>query len=437
MGTDRESGFARADAHADAGRLEEAIAEYRSALAAQPGDVAAHTRLGLILRSCGDLDGAIESLNTALQLAPDADVARLNLALALDEAGDSSGALAFIEAAGDLIASSPRARWMASRILLRAGDFARGFAMHEARWDAGDASMRMRPYGKPRWRGEPAPGARLLIWHEQGLGDTLLALRHAATVRARGLSVVAHVQAPLAALARAYAGVEAVFDSEPPESAFDLHIPALSLPHALALDVHAAGGGLPALTPPPARMAKWRALLPPARAFRIGLAWRSTVYRDDLLVAQSKLARSLPLAALAPFGALPGVELVSLQVGHGAAETGVPLLDLTAHIDDMADTAALIAGLDLIVSIDTSVAHVAGAMGTPLFVLVNSDPDWRWLAGSVTSPWYPAARIFRQGARNDWRGAVGAAAAAAREMAATRTPPSWLDRVLARTRTRA
>ena len=251
MGTDRESGFAHADAHADAGRLEEAIAEYRSALAAQPGDVAAHTRLGLILRSSGDLDGAIESLNTALQLAPDADVARLNLALALDEAGDSSGALAFIEAAGDLIASSPRARWMASRILLRAGDFAGGFAMHEARWDAGDASMRMRPYGKPRWRGEPAPGARLLIWHEQGLGDTLLALRPAATVRARGLAVVAHVQAPLAALARAYAGVEAVFDSEPPESAFDLHIPALSLHHALALDVQAAGGGLPALTPPP------------------------------------------------------------------------------------------------------------------------------------------------------------------------------------------
>ena len=437
MGADREPGFARADTHADAGRLDEAITEYRLALAKQPDDAAARTRLGLILRSNDDLDGAIANLEMVLAQAPDADVARLNLALALDEAGEGKQALALIDAAGDLIANSPRARWMASRVLLRAGDFTRGFAMHEARWDAGDAALRMRPYGKPRWQGEPAPGARLLIWHEQGLGDTLLALRHAATVCARGLSVVAHVQPALAALARTYDGVEAVFDSEPPASAFDLHIPALSLPHALALDVKSAGAGLPALAPPPERLAKWRALLPPTSAFRIGLTWRSTVFRDDLLIAQSKLARSLPLAALAPFGALPGVELVSLQVGHGAGETGVPLLDRTSHIDDMADTAALIAGLDLVVSIDTSVAHVAGALGTPLFVLVNSDPDWRWLAGNVESPWYPAARIFRQGARNDWRGAVGAAATAARDMAAARTTASWLGRVLARARPRA
>jgi hypothetical protein len=227
-------------------------------------------------------------------------------------------------------------------------------------------------------------------------------------------------------------GVDEIVDPGAGAPAFDLHIPALSLPHALGLDVAAAGRGLPCITVPPARMQKWRALLPPRKAFRIGLAWRSTVYRDDPLVTASKLARSLPLATLAPFAALPGVELVSLQVAHGSEETaqvpGMLLTDLSTHIDDMADTAGLIAQLDLVVAIDTSVAHLAACLGTPLMVLLPGDPDWRWMAGPVASPWYPAARVFRQAARNDWRAPVALAATAAGALVAARKPPSLLKR---------
>ena len=172
--------------------------------------------------------------------------------------------------------------------------------------------------------------------------------------------------------------------------------------------------------------------MPPGTRFRIGLAWRSTIYRDDAGVAQSKLSKSMPLAALAPFGQLRGVELVSLQVAHGSEETGrvagLDLTDLTAHIDDMADTAALIGRLDLVVCIDTSVAHVAACMGAPLIVLLSSDPDWRWRAGDIDSPWYPAARVFRQSVRNDWRGPVQAACGAARAQATARKSPSLLAR---------
>ena len=154
---------------------------------------------------------------------------------------------------------------------------------------------------------------------------------------------------------------------------------------------------------------------------RIGLVWRSTINSDDLLVAQSKLSKSLPLASLREFAAITGVDLVSLQIGHGAEEittAGMRIADLTGRIDDFADTAAAIARLDLVVSIDTAVAHLAGALGKPVFVLLNHSPCWRWMAGRDDSPWYPSARLFRQTTRNDWRAPVAAAAAAARALVA-------------------
>lgn len=384
----------------------------------------------MLLRALDDVDAAVAQFEAVARLLPDDDTARLNLAAALDEAGDHARALGLIDASPALLAAAPAARWHAAAPLLHAGDYARGLAFFESRWAVGDPALRMRSYAQPLWDGAARAG-RLLVWHEQGLGDSLLGMRFAAAAAARGLTVIAEVQPPLRALMAGMRGVAEVADPLAPPP-FDLHLPALSLPHALGVRPGDAGRDLPALVAPPQRAEKWAALLPPADHFRIGLAWRSTVYRETPEALRSKLGRSLPLASLLPFGALRGVELVSLQVAEGAEETastpGLTLTDLTAHIDDLADTAALIARLDLVVSIDTVIAHVAGCLGAPLFVLAPQVPDWRWHAMGTASPWYPAARVFRQARRNDWRAPVASACAAARELVAARRPRGWLAR---------
>ena len=413
---------ASADEHASQGRFAEAIEAYAQALALTPDDADLLTRLALLQRSEGDLDEAIANFERALARAPDLPVARLNLALALDEAGDNARALILIDQAPDLLRDSAAARWMAALPVLRSGDLARGFAWYEARLDSGNRDAIARHRDLPRWTGASAPGKRLLLWHEQGLGDLLQFVRFAPLAAARGLALRLDAPAPLRALVADAPGLSPI-GPEGADGGFDFQLSAMSLPHVLGITLEQVGAAVPYLAAPAARRDKWRALLPDRKAaaagLRIGLAWRSTIFRDDMAVAQSKLSKSLPLALLQPFARLPGVELVSLQVGHGAEEAhqvgrAMRITDLGAHIDDFADTAALIERLDLVVSIDTSVAHLAGALGKPVFVLLNHSPCWRWLAGRDDSPWYPSARLFRQARRNDWRMPVEQAAAAAR-----------------------
>lgn len=432
MNASDDAVFAAAFADADAGRLAEAIEGLEAGLAIEPDNLAARARLGLIQRSLGDLDAALISFEQVHAAAPTADSARLNLALALDEAGLQARALALFDDAHELLATSPQARSMAAPVLLRAGDYQRGFNFYEARWDIDDPRQQMRAYPQPLWRGERGNGQRLLLWHEQGLGDTLMAIRFAAAASACGFAVLADVQPALHRLLATVPGVGTLCAGDAGAEQFDLHAPLLSLPHLLGIAAEAVGQGVPYLTAPEALLQKWRTLLPPTSKFRIGLAWRSTVFRDDLLVTKSKIEKSMPLAALRPFGALTGVELVSLQVADGAEETGsvsgMRLTDHTAQIEDMADTAALIEQLDLVVSIDTSVAHLAGGIGKPLLVLLKNDIDWRWVAGTLKSPWYRHAATFCQNARGDWRAPVAAACATARQLAATRQPEPWWRR---------
>ena len=424
--------FAAAFADADAGRLAEAIEGLEAGLVIAPGNLAARTRLGLIQRSLGDLDGALINFEQVHALAPTVDNARLNLALALDEAGLQARALSLLDDARELLANSPQARSMAAPVLLRAGDYGRGLSFYEARWDIADPRQTIRAYAQPLWHGEAGNGQRLLLWHEQGLGDTLMAIRFAAAASGRGFAVLADVQAALRRLLATVPGVGAICTGDAGCEQFDVHAPLLSLPHLLGIAAADVGDGVPYLKPPGVLLQKWRTLLPPTTKFRIGLAWRSTVFRDNLLVTKSKMDKSMPLAALRPFGALTGVELVSLQVAQGAEETagvgGMRLTDHTAQIEDMADTAALIEQLDLVVSIDTSVAHLAGGMGKPLLVLLKSDADWRWVAGPLKSPWYRHAATFCQNARGDWRAPVAAACATARQLAAARQPEPWWRR---------
>ncbi|MBL8385479.1 MAG: tetratricopeptide repeat protein [Burkholderiales bacterium] len=412
--------LAAAAAHQAAGELAAALDCCARAVDLAPQDPEALTALARAERGSGDLDAAIDHFERALAAAPDAEVARLNLAAALDEAGETARALALIDACDRLLAASAPARWLAAPPVLRSGDLARGFALYEARWQLGGAAFAPRHAGTPRWDGAAAPGRSLLLWAEQGLGDTVQFIRFARTAQARGLTVAAEVPRQLAALVAGMPGIAQVHAPDATAPTCDLQLPLMSLPHVLGTTLDGLDGDA-YLAAPADRRAKWAGLLPATQARRIGLVWRSTILRDDALVTQSKLAKSLPLAVLAPFATLPATQLVSLQVGHGSEEiAGLPrgfrLADPTAHIDDLADTAAAIERCDLVVTIDTVVAHLAGALGKPVFVLLAHSPCWRWLAGRDDSPWYRAARLFRQTVRNDWRAPVATAAAAARDL---------------------
>jgi tetratricopeptide (TPR) repeat protein len=426
----------RAAADADAGRFAEAVEACEEALALAPDFTAARAQLAWAQRCQGDTEAAIANFEAVLAREPANALAQVCLALAQDDANRPAQALALLDAAAPAMAADPQLRWLAAGVLLRAGDYARGFDCFESRWLTGNPSLQLRRYRQPPWDGGTQAGKRLLVWHEQGLGDTLLCLRFAARAAARGMTVLADVQPTLRSLVALAPGVAQVVGDTGPAPEFDCHLPAMSLPRVLGVTPEDAGAGLPGLAVPAPQAAKWQALLPASARLRVGLAWRSSISTHDAYAAANTLAKSMPLAALSALGDVPGVEYLSLQVGDGAHESrGVPglkLTDLTAHIDDMADTAALIDRLDLVITIDTVIAHVAGSMGTPLAVLSQHTVDWRYTAGGTTSPWYPQARILRQAARNDWRVAAAGAVALVREMADARRPAGLLARWLGR-----
>jgi len=256
-----------------------------------------------------------------------------------------------------------------------------------------------------RWKGEPLDEARILLYAEQGLGDTLQFVRYVPLVAARNGQVLLEVQPALRRLLSKVDGAFEVISRGADLPEFTWQCPLLSLPLAFATEVSTIPAQVPYITPDPAEVEAWRPRLQGEKR-RIGVAWGGNPehHRDRL--------RSIPLAQLAPLLDLPGTTFYSLQVGAGAEQTkqlppGARLIDLTASLKDFADTAALVAHLDLVISVDSSVAHLAGAMAKPVWVLLNKGPDWRWLLDREDSPWYPTARLFRQATAGDWRDVVG------------------------------
>ncbi len=420
------------------GRAADAVECFEPVLTLEPRNAALRTHLALMQRDAGDLQGAIANFEQALADASPAeiDTVRIDLALTLDDAGHNARALALIDQAAALLRESPAARWIAAHPVLRSGDFVRGFRLLESRWQMNQERFASRDYPQPRWQGEAAPGKTLLLWHELGFGDTLQFIRFAREAAARGLRIVADVQPPLRPLIADMPGVEAVADDDGKLPDFDFHLPVMSLPHVLGIDL-AHLDPSPYLAVSPGRRDKWQALLPTNRAFRIGLCWCSASYGGVFWIDQLKRKRSMPLRVLQPLGRLPDVELVSLQVGDGSGELDdlprdMRVTDLTAHIADFADTAALIERLDLVVCIDTVTAHLAGGLGKPVFVLLPHIGDWRWLDNRPDSPWYADLRLFRQQSLNDWRGCVEPAARAARALIDARGRPGPLRRWLRR-----
>ena len=364
------------------GQPEAAERHCRAALAANPGLAEAHASLGCLLTNAGRLDEAIAACQAALALKPDFAEAHWNLGIAH----------------------------------LLAGDLPAGFAEYEWRKRHPTHARDFRRLAQPEWQGEALAGRTLLVLAEQGLGDAIMFARYLAPLAARGARVVLACDPRLLPLLASAPGLARAVDRNRPLPAHDCWVDQMSLPHRFGTTLESIPAPAGYLRAEAARVAAWEARLPRRRAGarRIGLAWAGNPLHSN------DAHRSCPVAALRPLVAMAGDDFVSLQVGPNAAEARqLGLADHSALLRDFAETAALLAGLDLLITVDTSVAHAAGALGLPVWLLLPGAPDWRWLTGRADSPWYASARLFRQAEAGNWDGVVALVAASlAREVAA-------------------
>jgi tetratricopeptide (TPR) repeat protein len=401
----------------DLGRPGEALAACDAAVRIRPDYAEAHANRGACLNDLGRLDAALAAADRAIALEPDLVDAHANRGAALDNLGRLEEALAAYDRAVSLNPLSAEAHHNRALTLLRAGDLAAGFAEYRWRWKTGDVA-RHRPQVKcPEWEGEPLAGKRLLVFAEQGYGDTLQFARYVSLAEALGAEVTVLVDPALRRLiAASLAGVRVV-DSLPGDAEFDAKVAMLCLPRLFGTTLDTIPGRAPYLVADADRAARWAARLRAMSGRRVGLVWAGAARRHDPRAAAIDARRSLRLAQLAPLASAEGVQFVSLQIGEPAVEAraapaGMRLVDWTSEIGDFADTAALVAGLDLVITVDTAVAHLAGALGRPVWILSRYDGCWRWLKDRETSPWYPTARLFHQAAPGAWGPVVEAVGAA-------------------------
>jgi len=425
-------------------RPADAVAAYRGALAWQPADLEAWTNLGEALRhaAAGSGAAAVDAAARALRLEPGPADRHFNLGVALAEAGRPHDAVAAYDAALARAPDHVDARWNRACLQLLTGDFGRGWAGYEVRWRRSGAPVRR--LGPPLWRGEPLTGRTILLHHEQGFGDTLQFCRFVPEVarRADPAAILLEVPRELAGLLRdslAGPGVDVV-EAGAVLPRFDAHCPLLSLPLALGTELATIPAAVPYLRAIAERVAAWSARLgPPDGTVRVGLVWAGSASLGQADDHRLDRLRSVRLGALAPLAAIPGVRLYSLQKGPPAGELAafagaLPVVDRSPDLTDFAETAACIAQLDLVISVDTAVAHLAGALAKPVWLLSRFNGCWRWLTGRADSPWYPTLRLFRQAAPHDWSGVVAHVADELAALAAgdrTRLMPPIRDKRLA------
>nr|WP_246654017.1 tetratricopeptide repeat protein [Azospirillum formosense] len=424
--------------HYDAGRWGAAVAALRGALALDPANDGALELLAAARRKAGGEGEAVRTLRRLLRLRPDTangwhalslsepgSLVSLHRALAVqpDHRGALSGlanrlrdrreiaaSLRLHDRAVRLEPASAEARWNRSLARLLAGDLPGGWEDYEARWGVADFPTRPRGLPQPLWSGGEIAGQTILLHEEQGRGDAIQFVRYAPLVAARGARVFLEVGADLVPLFRGLPGVEAVFARGEPLPAFDWQCPLLSLPRAFATRLETVPAAVPYLTADPARAAAWRERLA-GGGLKVGLVWAGNPH------FAGDRERSPGLAVLSPLLSVPGCRFFGLQLGPGHDELSrrsmpASFTDLAPDIRDFADSAAIMASLDLVVSSCTAPAHLAGALGVPLWVLLSHAPDWRWLLDRSDSPWYPTARLFRQPRPGDWAGVTEEVAAA-------------------------
>ena len=382
------------------GHPEECIEHASRALALEPRHVEVLCNRGIALRALDRIEAALEDYERVLALRPNF-VPAFNLkGVALAALNRHEEAIASYSAALALDPNFAPARFNRALSYLVTGDFEPGWRDHEWRWRGSDTQIALRDFGKPQWQGEDLQGKTILVHAEQGLGDTIQFSRYVPLLAARGAHVVLEVQAPLTALLAQLPGARTVIAMNSARPPIDYHCPILSLPFAFGTRLDSIPASVPDLSAPAAHAGRWRTRLGPRTGLRVGLAWSGNAMHVN------DRNRSIPFERLVALGD-PAWTLVSLQKDirerdRAAIERCGSMRRFAAEIEDFQDTAAIIAEVDLVVTADTSVAHLAGAMGKPVWVLLPFSADWRWLLERDDSPWYPTATLYRQRERGDW-----------------------------------
>ncbi len=398
-------------------RFEEALVSYDSALALHPGHSGAYYNRGTTLLELKRYEEALTSFERAIDMQPNYPEAFSNRGAALYELRRHNEALDNYDRAIALQPDYPEAHWNAASLRLLTGDFTRGWAEYEWRWKYQLMAIANRRFSQPLWRGEAIEGKTILLHSEQGLGDAIQFCRYAPLVAARGGRVILEVDKRLQELMCNLTGIAQVVSAGEVLSDFDLHCPLLSLPRAFGTQLETVPAEIPYLHAESKKLAEWSARLGEKRTCRVGIAWSGNPNhkRDQI--------RSIDLSALLPL-LVSEATFISVQKDVRPADTAVLRAHPNLHqfgdrLADFSDTAALLSSLDLVISVDTSIAHLAGSLGRPVWILLPYLPDWRWLLDRDTSPWYPTARLFRQDETRSWDRVIAAVGISLRQFVGT------------------
>jgi tetratricopeptide (TPR) repeat protein len=426
----------------------EALACYNRVVSVDPGNAVAHNNAGLLLRVLGDfaqaetafaraadlipddprirfnqlmmrrddasLPEAIECCRRSLERHPDSADVLTNLAVALQLHGQFEQSLANYDKALAIDPNQHDAHFNLSLLLLLRGDYARGWREYEHRWHLTEITKP--DYAEPIWEGERLDGRTILLQAEQGFGDAIQFLRYVPAVAQRGGRIVLRLERAVVRLAASLPGDIMIKPADARLPKFDVWCPLLSLPRILNTRLESIPAAIPYLAPRAAIAARWQRTLAATAGLKVGLAWAGNPRHVN------DLRRSIGIDQLPPLVEIAGVGFVSLQVGPHAADLArLPagsVADLSPQLTDFAETAAAIANLDLVITVDTVVAHLAGAIGKPAWVMLPFSPDWRWMLERDDSPWYPTLRLFRQPKLGDWDSVIARVAADLRQRAA-------------------
>lgn len=413
------------------GEAAAARTRYRQAIALKPDHPDAYGNLGHALRTrakrFADYHEAEKECRRALRLDPGNLAAGNNLGIVHLSRNELKAAEQCFRQVLARSAENADAHFNLSLTLLKAGALAEGWKHYEWRWRTGQ--LPLPKLSQPRWQGEPLAGRSILVYAEQGHGDTLHFVRYvpllAERLKAESLGaertgrVMLVAQPGLVRLLKRMPGIASVHAVNDPVPDFDVHTPLLSLPGLFGTTLDTIPAQAPYLAPDPADVETWRQRIPVRGGVRVGLVWAGDPRPHMLHANATDQRRSMTLSQLAPLATIPGAVFFSLQKGKAGTQShtpprGMAMIDLMDAVNDFADTAALISALDLVICVDTSVAHLAGALGKPVWVLSRFDGCWRWLTGRQTTPWYPTMRLFHQTRPGDWAPVVESVAGALR-----------------------
>jgi tetratricopeptide (TPR) repeat protein len=392
-------------------KFDNAIDCFERALSYQPDYAKALNNLGYSLRHVGKPGAALEYLKRAIQISPTFPEAYSNIGALLYDEGKVPEALEYYDLALTQAPGDQSALWGKSLALLALGNYREGWKLH----DKGFGHRHMRgfnqfPAAKP-WDGEPAPNKHLLIWTEHGLGDALQFIRYAELCKTRVGKLSVLCQTPLIRLFKSSPFIDDAFDKLPEGNDFNKHVPLMSLPHVFETVLETVPNNIPYLRVAPDLRAKWAPKFFGIPDMKVGLVWAGGARIGNSPSSRIDQQRNIALEHMKPWLDLPGARFYNLQKDKPAEQIAAlgltdRLTEFMGEVRDFADTAAIVQNLDLVITVDTSMAHLAGSLGRPVWVLSRYNACWRWLQNRPDNPWYPTARIFGQPKPGDWHSVI-------------------------------